>query len=126
MFTRRLQRHQIDHVYHPNSNIGNEIAEQHDCGKSLKRWHVARARHYYIRIPFIIAGPLENAESRRAMLHCSVHVQPYCLWLLARNDHVYVLPAPQTMLRNRKQRVGVWRQINAYDVSLLIGDMVYK
>ena len=49
-----------------------------------------------------------------------VHIEPLQLGLFAGDNYVYVVPTAQTMIRHRKQRVGVRRQVDAHNVGLLI------
>src|SRR5690242_5909464 len=53
-------------------------------------------------------------------------IQPYRRWLLAGNDHVYVMAASKAMVSYRKKRVGVGRQIDTYDIGLLVYNVIDK
>ena len=55
-----------------------------------------------------------------------VHRQPLRGRLLAGDDDVDVVSAAQTMIGHREQAVGIGRQVDADDLSLLIDDMVDK
>ena len=53
-----------------------------------------------------------------------VHGQPLWKGVLARNHHIDVIPAPQAVIKNRQQAVGVGRKVDAHNISLLVDDVV--
>ena len=53
-----------------------------------------------------------------------VHVEELRRGLLAGHDHVDEVAAPQALVGDRQQRVGVRRQPDAHDVGLLVDHMV--
>jgi hypothetical protein len=46
--------------------------------------------------------------------------------MLARHDHVDVVPAAQAVIHHRKQAIGVGRQINPHDFGFFVDDVVQK
>jgi hypothetical protein len=36
------------------------------------------------------------------------------------------MPAAQTVIKDRQQTIGIWREVDANDISLLIDDVVYE
>ena len=53
-----------------------------------------------------------------------LHGQPLRQRVLARDDHVDVVPAAQAVVEHRQEAVGVRRKINSYDVRLLVDHMI--
>ena len=74
----------------------------------------------------VVAGPGPDAYARRAVPHRGVHVQPLRGRVLAGHHHVHVMAAPQAMVHHREQAVGIGRQVDAHDGSLLVHHVVYK
>jgi len=44
--------------------------------------------------------------------------------MLTGNHYVHVMPAAQAVVKDRQQTVGVGRQVNAYNICLLVDDVV--
>ncbi len=53
-----------------------------------------------------------------------VHGQPLRRGLLACDNHVDIVAAAQAVVRHRKKRIGVRRQIDPDDVRFLVDDVV--
>ena len=70
------------------------------------------------------AGPVPNADSIRAVLNGRLHLQVLQSGLLARNNHIYVMPAAQAMISHREQAVRVRRQVDANYVRFLVDHMI--
>ena len=58
------------------------------------------------------------------MAHGCVDVQPIGCGLLAGNDEVHIVPAAETMIGDRKQRIGVGWQVDPNDIGLLVRDVI--
>ena len=122
---RRLQLHQVHHVDHPDLQLRQVPAQELNGGQGLQRRHVAAAGHDHVGLAvLVVAGPFPDAEARRAMLDRLVHAQPLRRRLLAGDDHVDVVAAAQTVIRHRKQRVGVRRQVDPDHLGLLVDHVV--
>src|SRR5437879_10833128 len=125
MFALGLQGHQIDDIHDADFQTGKLPAENVDRGQRLKGRNVSSASHYYIRLnSLIVAGPLPDTNSFRAMLHGRIHVEILQRGLLTGDDDVNVMAAAQAVIRNRKQRVCVGRQIDANNFGFLVDDMI--
>src|SRR5437899_3078536 len=82
---------------------------------------IPSARHHDIRLAALVrTGPGPNAYTSRAVSNRSIHIEPLQLRLLAGDNYVYVVPTAQTVIGHRKQRVGVRRQVDAYNVGFLV------
>jgi hypothetical protein len=53
-----------------------------------------------------------------------VHREPLGRRLLARDDHIDVVPAAQAVVGDREEAVRVRRQVHADDLGFLVHDMV--
>ena len=58
------------------------------------------------------------------MLDRGLHGEVLERRLLAGDDHVHVVPAPQAVIRAREQGVRVGRQVDPDDLALLVHDVV--
>ena len=120
-----LQLHQIDDIDHPDLQIGQMLAKNGNGGQNLQRGRVAAAGHHHVRLAaLIVAGPLPDANSFRAMHDRGVHGQPLRQGVFAGHHHVDVMPAAQAMIEDRQQAIGIGRQIHADDVGLLVDHVV--
>ena len=105
MFSGRLQGHEVHHINHSNPEIRNVLAEPVYRGQSFECGNIAAAGHHHIRLAaMIVAGPVPDADSGGAMVDRRFHFKPLQGRLLARNDHVDVIPAAQAMIGHREQR----------------------
>ena len=50
--------------------------------------------------------------------------QPLREGVFAGNHHVDIVPAAQTVIKNRQQTIGIGRKVNAHDVGLLVDHVV--
>ena len=122
---RRLELHQVDHVDDADLQVGDVLVQELDGGQRLERRHVAGAGHDDVGLaPLVVARPLPDADPRRAVLDRAVHVEPLRRRVLARHDHVDVVPAAQAVVHHREQAVGVRRQVDADDLRLLVDHVV--
>ena len=64
-------------------------------------------------------SPAPAAQCRTA----ASMIEPLQRRLLARDDHVHVIPAAQAVVDDRKQRVRIRRQIDPHDGGLLVRNM---
>jgi len=53
-----------------------------------------------------------------------VHIKPIGSGLLSRDDQIDVVVAAQAMIDDRKEAVGVGRQIDPNDFGFLVGDVI--
>src|ERR1700691_2329359 len=98
-----------------------------DGCKNFQRRSVTAAGHYHIRLGIlVVASPLPDANSFRAMNNSGVHGQPLRQGMLSCNHDVDVIPTTQAVIENRQQAVGVGWKIHAHDIGLLVDDMVEK
>jgi len=88
---------------------------------------VAAAGHHHVRLGvLIVAGPLPDADSFRAMDDGGIHCQPLRKSVFAGHDHVDIIAAAQAMIEDRQQAIGVRRQIDTYDIGFLVDDVIEK
>src|ERR1700722_3577276 len=103
------------------------LPEDGNGSQDLQRGRVTAAGHYYIGLSIlVVAGPLPDANSFRAVNNSGVHGQPLGQGMLSCDDHVDVIPATQAVIENRQQAVGIRWKVNAHDISLLVDDVVEK
>ena len=122
---RRLELHQVHDVDHADLQLRQVLAKQLDRRQRFQRRHVAAAGHDHVGLaPLVVAGPLPDAEARRAVLDRLVHRQPLRRGLLAGDDDVDVVAAAQAVVGDREQVVGVRRQVDPDDLGLLVDDVV--
>src|SRR6266478_7410504 len=92
MFGGGLDRHQVDHVDHPDLDVGKILAKQVNRGQCFEGRNIARARHHHVRFDISVGGrPLPDAESSGAVLDCRLHIKILQRRLFARDDHVHVI-----------------------------------
>ena len=101
------------------------LAQEAHRRQSLERRHVARARHDHVRVPAaVVARPFPDADAGGAVLDGGAHVEILELGLLAGHDHVHVVAAPQAVIRDGQQGVGVRREIDPDHVRFLVDDVI--
>src|SRR6202521_3904616 len=92
---------------------------QIDRSQGFERRHVAGAGHHHIGLrAAVVAGPFPDADPSIAMLDRGIDVEPLRRGLLAGDDHVDPVPAPQAVVGDPEQGIGVRRQIDPNDVGL--------
>lgn len=76
-------------------------------------YDVARAGEHHVGFPAAVlgAGPVPDAGAARAVHPGLLHGQLVEAGLLAGDDHVDVIAAAQSVVGDREQGVGVWRQV---------------
>ena len=127
MLGRWLNGHQIDDIHHANPDVREMLPQKIDRRQCFERGDVARTDHHRIGFsPVVGTCPLPNADPSCAMFDGRIYVEPLQCGLLAGDDHIDIMSAPQTVICDRKQAIGVRWQINANNISLLIHDMVDK
>ena len=102
------------------------LAEDADRGEHLQGGHVAGAGQHHVGLGAVAvaAGPFPDPRAPGAVQDRGVHVQPVLGRLLARDDHVDVVPAAQAVVGDRQQRVRVRRQVDPDHLGLLVDHMV--
>src|SRR5208283_1122655 len=121
----RLQLHEVHDIDHPDLQAGQMLAHNGDGGQRLQGGHVATAGHNHVGCnALIVAGPLPDADALGAVLYGGVHCQPLRRRVFARDHDVYVMAAAQAVVHHRQQAVGVRRQVNPHDLSLLVHNVV--
>ena len=114
VFRRRLHFEEVHNVDESDLEVGELFPQQHCRRQRLLSRNVARRCHHQVRLTtLVVAGPVPNADSFRTVLDCGIHVQVLQMELLVGNDHVDVVLAPQTVIRNGEETVRVGRQIDA-------------
>src|ERR1700752_273676 len=121
MLAGRLKCHQVHYVDDANFEVGKMLTEEVNGGQSLERGNIAGAGHYYVRFGhLIIARPGPDTESNGTVLDGAIHVEPLQFRLLARDDHVHIMAAAQTMIGHREQTIRVRRPIDAGKLGLFV------
>jgi len=127
MFARRLQSHKVHDVDDADFDVREMVAEKINGGESFERRDVSSAGQNDIWLSTLIgAGPIPDADTGRAMLDGSVHVEILERGLFAGDDDVDVIAAAKAMIGDGEETVGVGRKIDADDVSFLVDDVVYE
>ena len=119
-----LQPHQVDHVDHPDPQVGQVPAQQVGRGQDLQGRYVAGGGEHDVGVAVVVAGPVPDAEAAGAVPGGVVDVEPGRCGLLAGDDDVDVVAAAQAVVGHRQQRVGVRRQVDPYHLGLLVHDVV--
>src|SRR5579872_251529 len=97
---RRLELEQVDHVYETDFQIGELLAKNGGRGKSLHGDDVAGAGYHYVGLgALIVARPRRNADAFFAVCDRRIHIQVLKMRLLISDDDIYIVNAPQTMVR---------------------------
>ena len=123
-----LELHQIDDIDHSNFQLRQVLAKDRNRGQNLERGRISAASHHYVWLGcvLVVARPLPDANTLRAMHHRGVHGQPLRQRVFARHHHVDVMPAAQAVIENRQQTIGVGRQVDAHDIGLLVNHVVQE
>ena len=125
MLFRRLQRHQIDYVDKANLQIGQGSPQQVHGRQRLEGGNIAGARHHHVGLAvFVVARPFPDADAGGAMLDGGIHVEVLQRRLFSCDDDIDKIVAAQAMVGDRKQRVGIGRQINTDNIGLLVTGMI--
>ena len=122
-----LQGHEIDHVDDAHAHFRHVFAQEVGGRKRFQGRNVSRTRQHDVRLDVgIVARPRPNAEPFGTMRDRRIHIEPLRFAMLSRYDHVDVVLAAQAVIHDRKQRIGVWREVHSYDVRGLVHDDVEK
>ena len=106
---------------------GKFRAQQRGRGQCLLRGNVTGGGHHDVGLaPFVIAGPIPDANAFGAMDDGFLQIQILQVLLLVAHDHVHVVLAAQAMIGNRKQAVHVRRKINAGHVGAFVDHDIEK
>jgi len=108
--TAGLQLHQIDHVDHADVEIRKVFAQDENGGQNLQRGRVPATGHHHVRLcVLVVAGPLPDTDSFRAMPTASSMVSHCAPW-----TKYGVQPQPRKNCSNSS------RSIRASTVGLLL------
>ena len=122
-----LQFHKVDDVDHPDFKFWQMFAENGNGSQCLQRGDIAAAGHHHVRFrALVVAGPVPDANPPGAVFYCGIHRQPLGRLVFAGDHDVDVMAAPQAMVPDRQQAVGVGRQVYAHDIRLLVDHMIDK
>jgi hypothetical protein len=125
MFAGRLQPHQIDDVDYPNLQLGQMLAKDGYSSQDIQCRRIAAAGHHHVQFTIlVVAGPLPDAHSLRAMHDCLVHSEPLRQGVLASHDDVHIIAAAQAVIEGRQQVVRIGRQVGPNNFGLLVDHMV--
>src|SRR5215472_10213767 len=75
-------------------------------------------------VPAVITRPFPDPEPGGTVLDRLVHREPLGRRLLAGDDDVDVVAAPEAVVGDRKQAVRVGRKIDAHYLGLLVHDVI--
>src|SRR5690349_9304434 len=120
----RLQAHEVHDVDDAHLEVGQVVAEQVGGGEHLQRRYVAGGRQYHVGLAVVVAGPVPDAQSPRAVQCGVVHVQPGGRGLLAGDDDVDVVAAAQAVVGHGQQGVRVRWQVHPDHLGLLVHHVV--
>ena len=100
-------------------------AQQVHRRQRFQRRHITAASHDHIRLAAaIIACPLPDADPGGAVLYGLVHIKPLGSRLFTGNNNIHIIAATETVIRHRKQTVGVRREIYAHDLGFLVYNVI--
>src|SRR4029450_3576338 len=120
-----LQFHQVDDVDDADLQRRKMLAEEIYGSQRFQRWYVSATGHHDVWFSsFVIARPFPDSDASRAMFDRLVHRQPLRGRLFACYHDVDVVAAAQAVISHRKQRVRVWRKINAGDLCFLVYNVI--
>src|SRR5450830_903978 len=101
------------------------LAHDGDGGERLQRGHVATPDHDHVRgSALVVAGPLPDADTLSAVFNGLFHRQSLGCLIFSRDYDVDIMAAAQAMIPDRKQAVGIRRQIHTHNGRLLVDHMV--
>ena len=98
----RLQPHEVDHVDHPDLQVGQVLMQQVHRGQGFERGNVTTARHDDIghRV-IVIRRERPYPEPSCAVLDGLVHAEPIVLRLFACDDDVHVVATAKAVVCDR-------------------------
>ena len=103
------------------------LPQQLGRGKRLDGRHISGTCDNQVRRAILLVpGPWPDADADSAMCDRILHGEPLQRLLLARHNHVDVIPAAQTVVDYREQAVGVRRQVDTHHFRLLVRNVVQK
>ena len=129
MLRLRQQPHEVDDVDDPYAQVRQPLAEDRGGGQRLQCGNLPGAGQHDVghRAGIVaIPGPLPDAEPTGAVQRGVGHREPVLLGLLSGDDHVDVVPRPQTVVVRGQQGVGVRRQVDPDDLGVLVQHHVEK
>lgn len=123
---RVLQPHEVDDVDDTDLELRQVLTQEVRSRQDLERRDVARTAEHDVRVlaRYLGARPLPDPEATGAVRDSLVHGEEVRRRLLARDDHVDVVPAAQAVVVRAEKGVGVRRKVDAHDLGLLVHDMV--
>src|SRR5665647_298327 len=125
VFALGLQAHEVDHVDHAHLEVWEVPTQQSGGRQRLEGGYIAAASQYDVGFAaLVVTGELPDADAPRAVQDRLIHGQPLRHRRLAGDDDVHVVAAAQAVGGDREQAVGVWRQVHAHDLRLLVDDVV--
>jgi hypothetical protein len=119
-----LQPHQVDHVDHPNFQVGKVAVEQVGGGEDLQGGYVAGGGQDHVGVAAVGGRPVPDSQAAGGVQRGGVHVQPGGCGLFAGHDYVDVVVAAQAVVRHGQQVVGVRRRVHPDAFGLLVHDVV--
>src|SRR6516162_240629 len=127
MFGTWHELEQIDDIHESYLDVRQVLPEQSRRGERLHRWDIAATRHDYIGLnALVVAGPVPNSRSLRAVLNRRFHIKVLKMHLLVRNDDIDVVDASQAVVRDGEQAVCVWWQVDPNDTRTFVRNYVKK
>src|SRR5688572_15863630 len=125
VFQVRLQLEQIHDVDETNPEV-RKFPAQHRSGRErLFSRNVAGASDYDIWfVTLIVAGLAPDANAFRAMRDRRIHIEILKVHLFVANDHVYVIFAAQTVVRDGQKAVHIRWQVDTCDFGTFIYDHI--
>ena len=99
MLACRLQLHQIDDVDHTDLQFGQIFTQDGHGRQDLQRRRVSATGHYHVGFAvLVVACPLPDAKTLRAVHDGLFHSQPLRQSVFPGNHHVHVMSAAQAVI----------------------------
>src|SRR5215469_7878166 len=127
MFAVGLQLEQIDHIDEANLQIRKLWPQKRNRSQSLLSRNIAGRGDDHVRFAgFVVAGPIPDPDSLRAVGDGGAHIQILQVFLLVADDHVHIILAAQTVISDGEKAVHIGWQIDASDIGALVDYYIEK
>jgi len=118
----RDELEEVDDINESDLEVWNQVAEK--CGGSERfvSRNITAGGHDNIWPTHLVVGcPVPDSEALGAMCNCVVHVEVLEMILLVCDNDVDVVHALETVIRDGKEAVSIWGQVDTDDFWALIG-----
>jgi hypothetical protein len=122
-----LQLEEIHDIYETDFQAREVLPEQSGRRQGFHGRHVACARDHHVGFTSLVAaGPGPDADALGAVPNRLIDGQVLEMRLLVRNNDVDIVDTTKTVVRHRKDTIGVGGQIDAGYAGALVCDQIQK